>query len=39
VVDCQQADAQPMGQFGLAADVNRAEFGYRQAIIILWDGQ
>jgi len=35
VVDCQQKCHVPLAELGLAADVDRAELGHREAVIVL----
>ncbi len=36
VVDCQQADHEPLSALGIVADVNWANLGHEDARLILW---
>ena len=36
VVDCQQAEHEPLSDRGLVADVSWGELGHKKAIILLW---
>jgi hypothetical protein len=37
VVDCQRRDETPrLHELGIVADVNQAELGHKQAVIVLW---
>ena len=37
VVDCQQAQHEPLSALGILADVNRQSLGHRQAYLLLWN--
>jgi hypothetical protein len=36
VVDCQQAEHEPLSDRGIVADVSRAELGHKKGTIVLW---
>lgn len=36
VVDCQQMKHTPLSELGIVADVDRAELGHKEAVIVLW---